>query len=455
MSSKWFRGLAVALFVMCNLSLNTQGQTAGSQKQTVNVQKQSPSVQGQTVSFQQQTVSAQKQTVNTQGQTASEQKQSLGEQKQTERAQKRIVVAYVGAGSDVMPDMSLMTHIDYAFGHVNETYDGVRISRPERLRAIVAEARKAEAPLASSQQADTQATSQQTTNQQTTSQQATSQQAKQATNQQATSQPAGKEQPAGSQHRVKICLSIGGWGSGRFSEMAWTEAGRKAFAKDCARVVEEFGLDGIDLDWEYPTSRAAGISSAPEDKRNFTLLMREIRAAIGPDKLLTLASSAGARYIDFQAILPVIDFVNVMSYDMGRPPRHNAALYQSRIAGFTADGAIKRHLEAGIPKEKIVMGMPFYGHGNRKEYPDYVDWKDHRPPMEGLHEVWDDEAKVPYYADADGRMVLGFDNPRSIAEKCKYVIEQDLLGGMYWEYCCDNASNELARTVAEILLGGH
>lgn len=314
-------------------------------------------------------------------------------------AQKRIVVAYVGAGSDVMPDMSLMTHIDYAFGHVNETYDGIRISRPERLRAIVAEAQKASP-------------------------------------------------------RVLVCLSIGGWGSGRFSEMAWTEKGRKAFAADCARVVEEFGLDGIDLDWEYPTSRAAGISSAPEDKRNFTLLMHEIRAAIGPDKLLTLASSAGARYIDFQAILPVIDFVNVMSYDMGRPPRHNAALYRSKIAGFTADGAVKRHLEVGIPKEKIVMGMPFYGHGNRKEYPDYVDYKDQKPPLEGLHEVWDDEAKVPYYADAEGRMVLGFDNPRSITEKCKYVLEQDLLGGMYWEYSCDNASLDLARTVADILLKG-
>ncbi len=311
----------------------------------------------------------------------------------TAAAQQRIVVAYVGAGSDVMPDYSLMTHIDYAFGHVNETFDGIRISKPERLQAIVA----------------------------------------------------GK----GS---VKVCLSIGGWGSGRFSEMARTEAGRKAFAADCARVIKEYNLDGIDLDWEYPTSSAAGISSAPQDKQNFTLLMQEIRAAIGPDMLLTLASSAGARYIDFEAILPIIDFVNVMSYDMGRPPRHNAALYRSKIAGFTADAAVKAHLAAGIPKEKIVMGMPFYGHGNRKEYPDYVDYKDQKPPLEGLHEVWDEDARVPYYADANGRLILGFDNPRSIAEKCAYILEQDLLGGMYWEYSCDNASLDLARTVADCLL---
>lgn len=305
----------------------------------------------------------------------------------------RLVVAYVGAGSDVMPDMRLMTHIDYAFGHVNETFNGIRISRPERLEAIVA-----------------------------------------------------------AKGDVKVCLSIGGWGSGRFSEMAATEAGRKDFALDCARVIRQYNLDGIDLDWEYPTSSAAGISSSPEDTENFTLLMKEIRSAIGPDMLLTLASAASAKFIDFEAILPVIDWVNVMSYDMGRPPRHNAALRRSPNAGFTMEGALERHLAAGIPKEKIVMGMPFYGHGNRKDYPDYVDYKDQKPPKEGLHEVWDDVAKIPYYADADGRMVLGFDNVRSIRAKCEFILSRGVLGGMYWEYSCDNEALDLSRTVAECLL---
>ncbi len=318
-----------------------------------------------------------------------------------EEESSRIVVAYVGAGSDVMPDFSLMTHIDYAFGHVNESFNGIVISRPERLQKLVVAAE------------------------------------------------AFAEEHS---HRVKISLSIGGWGSGRFSEMAADNVCRKAFVADCARVVKEYRLDGIDLDWEYPTSSAAGISSSPEDTENFTLLMREIREAIGPDKLLTLASAANAKYIDFPAILPVIDWVNVMSYDMGRPPRHNAALYQSPIAGMTADKAIQLHREQGIPKEKLVMGMPFYGHGNRREYPDYVDFKDHRPPMEGLHEVWDSVARVPYYANEAGEMVLGFDNVRSIGEKCQYILDQELLGGMYWEYSCDNSEAELARTVAKFLL---
>ena len=306
----------------------------------------------------------------------------------------RIIVAYVTSGSQDMPDMSLMTHINYAFGHVNRTFNGVRISRPERLREIAA-----------------------------------------------------------AKGNVKICLSVGGWGSGRFSEMAATDVRRKSFADSCVAVVEEYGLDGIDIDWEYPTSSAAGISSSPEDTDNFTLLMRDLRAALGPDRLLTLATVCSARYIDFPAILPYVDFVNVMSYDMGRPPRHNAPLYRSRgITGrFTADEAVKAHLAAGVPADKLVMGMPFYGHG-KEGYNDYVDYKDLMPPLEGHHEVWDDDARVPYYATEDGRLVLGFDNVRSIGEKCKYILDNGLLGGMYWEYNCDNADKDLARTVAEWLI---
>ena len=83
---------------------------------------------------------------------------------------------------------------------------------------------------------------------------------------------------------LKVLLSIGGWGSGRFSEMAANDEYRRAFAADCARVVKEFALDGIDIDWEYPTSSMANISSSPDDTENFTLLMQDIRAAIGNEK---------------------------------------------------------------------------------------------------------------------------------------------------------------------------
>ena len=117
-----------------------------------------------------------------------------------------VIVAYVTSWTNEVPDPTTMTHINYAFGHVNDTFNGVRIDNPERMRMVVG--LKAQNPA------------------------------------------------------LKVMLSVGGWGSGRFSEMAATAETRMAFAKDCKRVVEEFGLDGIDIDWEYPTQSQAKISSS-------------------------------------------------------------------------------------------------------------------------------------------------------------------------------------------------
>ena len=116
---------------------------------------------------------------------------------QRKNPQEKIVVAYVTSWTNEVPDPWVMTHINYAFGHVNETFNGVRIDNPERLKMIVGLKRQ--------------------------------------------------------NPNLKVMLSVGGWGSGRFSEMAATEENRTAFALDCRKKVEEFQLDGIDIDWEYPT----------------------------------------------------------------------------------------------------------------------------------------------------------------------------------------------------------
>ncbi len=130
----------------------------------------------------------------------------------------KVVLGYVTSWNPAMPDPKLLTHINYAFGHVTDTFDGIRINVPERLHEVV---------------------------------------------------KLREQNP-----RLKILLSVGGWGSGRFSEMAADEGFRLSFARDACRVVDEFALDGIDIDWEYPTSDAAGISASADDTDNFTLLMR-------------------------------------------------------------------------------------------------------------------------------------------------------------------------------------
>ena len=309
----------------------------------------------------------------------------------------KVVVAYVTSWSEVMPDPQYMTHINYAFGHVNESFNGVKIDNEERLRQIV---------------------------------------------------DLRKQKP-----ELKVLLSIGGWGSGRFSEMAANDEYRRAFAADCDRVVKEFALDGIDIDWEYPTSSMANISSSPDDTENFTLLMQDIRAAIGNEKELTLAPVASARYIDFKAILPSVDFVNIMAYDMASAPKHHSALYPSGHSGdITSDGAVTAHLKAGVPPSKLVMGMPFYGRGG-DGYPSFQDYNKVGNTDTQYTEKWDEVAQVPYLADKNDTLVFGFENPRSLAIKCQYILDKDLLGGMYWDYSGDNEQGDLRRTVAENLLG--
>ncbi len=309
----------------------------------------------------------------------------------------KVVVAYVTSWSEVMPDPQYMTHINYAFGHVNESFNGVKIDNEERLRQIV---------------------------------------------------DLRKQKP-----ELKVLLSIGGWGSGRFSEMAANDEYRRAFAADCDRVVKEFALDGIDIDWEYPTSSMANISSSPDDTENFTLLMQDIRAAIGNEKELTLATVASARYIDFKAILPSVDFVNIMAYDMASAPKHHSALYPSGHSGdITSDGAVTAHLKAGVPPSKLVMGMPFYGRGG-DGYPSFQDYNKVGNTDTQYTEKWDEVAQVPYLAEKNDTLVFGFENPRSLAIKCQYILDKDLLGGMYWDYSGDNEQGDLRRTVAENLLG--
>ena len=307
-----------------------------------------------------------------------------------EKLDKKVVVAYVTSWSNIMPDPTYLTHINYAFGHVTDSFDGVRIDNEDRLRSIIA---------------------------------------------------LKEHHP-----HLQVMLSIGGWGSGRFSEMAANDTNRQQFALDCQRVIHEYGLDGVDIDWEYPSSSAGGISSMPEDTQNYTSLMSDIRRAIGKDKLLTLASVSTAEYIDFKAIDPFVDFVNIMAYDMAMPPKHHAPLYRSDLAGhITVEEAVNYHLAAGVASQKLVLGMPFYGKGDRSVIGP-MDFKDLE--MQTKYQVkWDETAKVPYFVNDNGEFICTFENEKSIGIKCNFIKERGLLGGMYWEYSGDNEAGALRNAV--------
>ena len=301
-----------------------------------------------------------------------------------------VVVAYVTSWSQDMPDPTVMTHINYAFGKVTATHDGVEVDNPDRLRAIVALKRQ--------------------------------------------------------NPQLRVLLSVGGWGAGGFSEMAAREDTRERFCASCARTASDFGLDGIDIDWEYPGSNAAGIASTPEDKDHFTLLMRGLRKALGDRMLLTLATAAMGGFYDFPAFVGEVDFVNMMTYDMGGAPRHHAPLYNSeRFQGGSCERAMQAHLAQGVPAGKLVLGLPFYGRGTQE----VGNFRDYRAvaSLKGYTECWDRQARVPYLTDQEGRVVLGYDNARSLRGKCKFARKHHLRGVMYWDYHGDDSQGTLSRAV--------
>jgi len=149
----------------------------------------------------------------------------------------------------------------------------------------------------------------------------------------------------GHEQDVKVCISVGGWGwDAQFEELASNPESRSAFVTNLKAFVDEYQLDGVDMDWEYP--------DPGQSSQNFLALIREIRAAM-PDKLLTTAvvsygddNGSGIPTISFE----LFDFVNVMTYD--GPDHGTLEQFESGLSYWSG---------RGLPKEKIVMGVPFYG----------------------------------------------------------------------------------------------
>lgn len=249
---------------------------------------------------------------------------------------------------------------------------------------------------------------------------------------------------------LKVLISIGGGGNSKFSNMAADSLKRLAFAADINRIIAESGIDGVDFDWETPGNKYG----VPEDTINFVKMIRDVRNAIGDDKLLTIAWGGGAGRLNGTAVLPYVDYFNVMAYDMGGYRKHHTSLHRSPLTGWhSIDETVSLYNARGIPNDKIVLGMGFYGRGDEERMPQFINYKELSPYYDDLTLEWDSIALVPYLMNADSALVLAFDNPRSLAIKCDYIKEQGLRGGMYWKYSADDSVGTLRHTVARCLLG--
>ncbi len=274
--------------------------------------------------------------------------------------------------------------------------------------------------------------------------------------------------------QLKIIISVGGWTAEGFSDAALSEGSRDKFARSAIALLREHALDGIDLDWEYPGQSVAGIKSRPEDTQNFTLLLKTLRQHLeqasaedgrirGDSYLLTIAS-ADREYFDFtemDKLHAYLDWINVMSYDffnsLTPTTGHHAGLYPSPFAASSdryADAAVKQHLAAGIPPDKLVLGVAFYGRGfagvnalrdglnqpyQRFEaaHP-YAELVEKFIDKQGFIRKWDAQAKAPFLWNAASRTFITYDDPQSISIKGKYVRAHHLGGMMFWELSQDH-----------------
>ena len=277
---------------------------------------------------------------------------------------------------------------------------------------------------------------------------------------------------------LKVKVQMGGWGKNAdgWSQMAGDPVKRKAFVDACVDMCNTYGVDGFDIDWEYPTYAAKDgdhvNAASPADWENFVTLFKEMREAM-PDKILSYAASDSGKYTDNYGVLPYIDYINVMTYDEGNPPYHNAPLYRSSITGSRCCAeAIDDifHGQQKIPYQMMNFGLAFYGHGDGyklktgNRYPASVDYSKlddifFKGTCDGYdvkgvnYRIWDDVAKVPYLADALGKMYASYEDIESINAKVEYLKSRNMLGAMIWEYRHDDDAGTLRHAVKHAMDG--
>lgn len=280
---------------------------------------------------------------------------------------------------------------------------------------------------------------------------------------------------------LQILLSVGGWSwSDGFSDAALTDSSRNLFARSAIRVLNQFDLDGIDIDWEYPAQPGDNNPHRPEDTQNYTLLLKTLRQYLDAQGyadqradrpyLLTVATAANQRFLDLTEMGEAhqyLDFVNVMTYDFygawSPVSGHHSNLFPSDSSALikrSAKQAMDEHLAAGIPKDKLVLGVAFYGRGwrgveshNQGLHQTYegaafslgykellADWLS----LRGTQRHWDSLAAAPYLWNPDSAVFVGYEDSISMRRKANFVRQEAFGGIMFWH---------IRHDTADILLG--
>jgi chitinase len=274
---------------------------------------------------------------------------------------------------------------------------------------------------------------------------------------------------------TKVMVSIGGWTlSDNFPTIAASATKRALFASECNRLLKFYNFDGIDIDWEYPGF--ADHSGTTSDKQNFTLLLQQVK-----DSITTLGYTNGKNYklsacfsadptkaddIEWSNISPLLDMINLMSYDFfgafDCKANHNAPLYAptSGDPNFNIHSAFTMLTNTyGVPANKINIGTAFYGrsqtgattlHQTTNCGEDNMTFQvDAGTPlyfniidkMNLFDYHWDNVAKVPYLTGKPSGSAAGtfvsYDNKQSIGMKAEYIVNNNARGTIIWEITGD------------------
>jgi len=294
---------------------------------------------------------------------------------------------------------------------------------------------------------------------------------------------------------LKVMIAIGGWneGSTKYSQMAKDDKKRAMFVNSTVEFLKKHKFDGLDLDWEYPAKRGG----APEDKKNFIHLARDLKEAFKEHKfLLTAAIGAGKATIDISYDVPAmykyLDYVNVMCYDYhgkwDKKTGHNAPLRArpDEVGGnvfLNLDYTINYLIKKGAKPEKTVLGVPLYGRsflltspamnhmGDPAKSTSFAGPYTREQGFLGYNEicqelsapgsnwtiVWEKCHQAPYMFRGD--RWVSYDNERSVRLKANFAFEKKLGGVMVWSIetddfkgLCSGVKFPLLRTLNNALI---
>merc|ERR1712242_64581 len=279
---------------------------------------------------------------------------------------------------------------------------------------------------------------------------------------------------------VKYMLALGGWNDSKmpkYSELLASPSKIERFVEHAVGFLKEYGFDGLDLDYEYPSYDGHGRDAPDSDKPGFTLLCKRLSEAFKEHNYeLTAAVSASKTVIDDAYEVPEIskylDAIHMMSYDLHgsweKMVNHHSPIYGDDWDPLTTDFAANYWVSKGCPKHKLIVGIPTYGRSwtlgdwssSTWEYDiNSTAWQQGKAgPLtkakgflayneickyvqnEGWTKVSDPTNNMGPYA-YKGSQWVGYDDPAIATVKAEYILKNEFGGAMFWDLPSDDFGN--------------